>query len=201
MIKKMKLRPVYTMVLILVLAFALTACGTTKTPVDSATTTENNTPDMTIEDPNLQTSEPVDEETTEEDTTAGGVMINPEELFESKLTLIEDGDLLKVNFEFTNIGTNDLTLTYMSGQRFDYQILDAAGETVLTWSANKSFIEMISEVPMAAGETILYTDDFDYSDMMGGKIPAGNYTLKFSTSFSVDEEMITLEASEPLIIN
>lgn len=200
MIKKMRLRPVYTLLLILVLVFALTACGTSKVPADSATTTENDTPDMTIEDPNLLTSEPVDEETTEEDTTAGGAMINPEELFESKLTLLEEGEILKINFEFTNIGAEDLNLTYMSGQRFDYQILDASGETVLTWSANKSFIEMITEVPMAAGETILYTDDFDYSDMMGGRIPAGNYTLKFFTSFSVDEQMITLEATEPLTV-
>ncbi len=196
MIKKMKLKPVYTMMLVLVFVFALTACGTTK---DTATT-ENNTPDMTIEDPNLLTSEPVDEETTEEDTTAGGITINPEELFESKLTLTEDGEILKINFEFTNIGSEDLSLTYMSGQRFDYQILDASGETVLTWSANKSFIEMISEVPMAAGETITYTDDFDYSDMMGGKIPAGNYTLKFFTSFSIDEQLITLEAAEALTV-
>ena len=125
---------------------------------------------------------------------------NNDGTFETALILTAATDVLNIQFTLTNPTTEDMTITYPSGQTFDYQILDEAGENVYTWSANKSFIQALSDVTLAADEEIVYEDQFDYNNMSGEPFEAGNYSLVFSTSFYVDEEMQTYVETESFVI-
>jgi len=120
--------------------------------------------------------------------------------FETAMTLTEEADALNIRFTLTNPTAEEKMITYPSGQTFDYQILNEAGENVYTWSANKSFIEALSEVSIPAGEAIVHEEQFDYNNMSGEPFEAGNYTLVFSTGFYVDEEMQTYVESGTFVI-
>ena len=75
--------------------------------------------------------------------------------------------LLKLN----NRSDRDTTLEFSSGQRYDFQLADAAGETAWTWSADRSFIQ-------ALGSERLATDGaLEYRERFTGQLKPGSYRL------------------------
>ena len=147
--------------------------------------------------------EPVDDQNTDIEApieVEGGAENENDGTFETSLTLSEVTDVLNIQFTLSNPTAEEKTITYPSGQTFDYQIFNEAGENVYTWSANKSFIQALSEVSLAADEDIVYEDQFDYKNMSGEAFGAGTYLLVFNTSFYLDEEMQTYVETESFLI-
>jgi hypothetical protein len=82
------------------------------------------------------------------------------------------GNLLNAQLTLRNSGTDGLTLHFPSGQSFDLKILNAEGEAVFVWSADKSFIAMIRDEILAPGE-LTYGVTVPTDGM-----PAGRYVMQ-----------------------
>lgn len=85
----------------------------------------------------------------------------------------QDGDYALV---ITNGTEEDVTLSFTSGQQFDYQLINDAKETVYTWSMNKSFTQALSEKTLAPGEEWELPLDLK-NELSSMSVPAGTYQL------------------------
>lgn len=64
------------------------------------------------------------------------------------------------------------TLNFTSSQQIEFQVLNAAGQTVYTWSADKIFLTALSNVTWQPNQTRTFTQTFDV------QAPAGSYTVR-----------------------
>ena len=106
------------------------------------------------------------------DSTTGN---EPEPQEEKSVTTIlevkEDGN---ATFTIKNETAEAATLTYPSGQEVEYQLLDNEKNIVLTYSADKVFVLMISEKVLQPNEEIVIQLDLK-TEL--AEVPAGSYTL------------------------
>ena len=89
----------------------------------------------------------------------------------TKLEVKEDGN---ATFTIKNETAEAATLTYPSGQEVEYQLLDNEKNIVLTYSADKVFVLMISEKVLQPNEEIVIQLDLK-TEL--AEVPAGSYTL------------------------
>lgn len=65
---------------------------------------------------------------------------------------------IEMKITIKNESENDILIEFNSGQRFDFQLLDAEKNILWTWSANKMFIQVLSTMEIKAGETAEFSD-------------------------------------------
>jgi hypothetical protein len=80
--------------------------------------------------------------------------------------------ILGARLTLRNNGSNPVNLHFTSGQSFDFKIINAAGEIVYTWSADKSFVMMIRDEQLDLGELT-----YGLTAELKG-LPAGRYTAQ-----------------------
>ena len=82
-----------------------------------------------------------------------------------------------MNFHVKNISKKSYTLSFPDSQRFDYVILNAGGQMVYQWSADKRYVDRIDSLMVNPTEQIEYSDKLP----LGAKpasFPPGIYTIK-----------------------
>ena len=84
------------------------------------------------------------------------------------------GDTIFLDLTITNPTDTPVTLRFPSGQRYDFMILDASGESVWTWSADKGFIQVRGEEQIGPGEALVFSEAFP------GELTPGRYTVRGS---------------------
>lgn len=105
----------------------------------------------------------------------------------------ENGDYF---FVITNGTEEDVTLTFTSGQQFEYQLFDDAGETVYTYSMNKMFTQALSEQVVAAGESWEQPLDLK-NELTSMSVPEGTYRLEvWSLAEQFDGEKVSIDDFE-----
>lgn len=57
-----------------------------------------------------------------------------------------------------NRGDEAVTLEFTSGQRYDFRVEDASGRDVWTWSAARSFMQVLGSATLEAGEEASWTE-------------------------------------------
>lgn len=67
------------------------------------------------------------------------------------------GAPVHVQLVLENTGSEAAQVPFTSGQRFDVQLLDGAGTPVATWSADKSFMQMMSTLDLEPGGAETWT--------------------------------------------
>ncbi len=73
----------------------------------------------------------------------------------------ETGEPVGMVLDARNEGDAPMRLDFASGQRFDFNVFDASGNAIWTWSANKNFIQITGTEILQPGESLLYqTDEF-----------------------------------------
>jgi hypothetical protein len=75
----------------------------------------------------------------------------------SSLQVEAMGDSARMVLQVTNATSGPVSLTFPSGQSYDFQVLDA-GRVVWTWSADRSFMQAVRMHTLAAGETTRYAE-------------------------------------------
>lgn len=75
----------------------------------------------------------------------------------SSLSVQTSPDTVRLTLQVTNATEAPLTLSFPSGQTYDFAVL-RGGETLWTWSADRSFIQVLRDETLAAGETRTYTE-------------------------------------------
>jgi len=81
-------------------------------------------------------------------------------------------EIVPIRLSVTNTGSASQTLTFTSGQKYDFLVTDKAGAEVWRWSAGQMFTQEIQTMQVKPGETYNYF----------GKVPAdslktGDYTI------------------------
>jgi hypothetical protein len=81
------------------------------------------------------------------------------------------------SFEVTNASSNPQTLTFLTGQRFDLQLIDTNGTVVAAWSDGKAFPQYAAMVTFAPGQTQDYSIPIVLEDRDGNSL-SGPYTAR-----------------------
>ena len=78
--------------------------------------------------------------------------------------------------------SSPLTLSFRSGQEYDFTLYDSAGNSLWTWSADKTFIQELHQRTVADDWTV--TVDLP-SPLPGGGLQPGDYTVQASVTTGV----------------
>ncbi len=76
-------------------------------------------------------------------------------------TATETNNGLQMTLAITNNSDTTITIDHSSGQKYDFDLLDAQGETLYCWSADKAFMMMMTTTQIAPGEKIEFTEVLD----------------------------------------
>ena len=82
------------------------------------------------------------------------------------------GEPVRLTLVVTNRGDSTVTLPFSSGQRYDFVVLSATGDTLWRWSADMSFIQMLGEEQLEPGERLEFAEEFQET------VPPGRYTVR-----------------------
>ncbi len=71
---------------------------------------------------------------------------------------------LVMKLTLLNASKGDSVLHHTSGQKYDFQIMDAQDQVLYTWSADKSFIMAETETVLKAGEEVIFSERISLED-------------------------------------
>lgn len=77
-----------------------------------------------------------------------------------------------------NRSSREETFTFPSSQLFDIEIIDAKGEVVNVWSANKRFMMAIQEVKIPAGGSQRFGGAIELRNFEGQTLDVGSYRVR-----------------------
>lgn len=127
---------------------------------------------------------------------------------ETLLITSYDGELCKLTFEILNKYSNDIILTYSSGQLYDFIVFDDNNDEIYRWSSDKSFITAIIDKTIKKNEKLVFNEEWDFRSKDGEYISDGKYTISFISRFKLDgkreglqKEVIVELIGGKLIIN
>ena len=97
-------------------------------------------------------------------------------------------DSVELALHLTNSGTQPVVLEFSSMQRYDFQVENASGETVWTWSADKLFGQMMGSETIGVGESREYRASWVAGSQTGrfvavGRVVATNQPIEQRTQF------------------
>lgn len=84
-----------------------------------------------------------------------------------------------------------LTLSFTSGQRYDFAVQDAAGTVHWRWGAERGFIQALGEETLGPQDTLRYTERIDAPRARGrytlvGTVTARDHVGRASATFLVE---------------
>jgi hypothetical protein len=87
----------------------------------------------------------------------------------------------------------EITLSHTSGQKFDFQLFDAGGNNLYTWSADKQFMALMNETSIGPGEEIVFSDTLDSAanEAAGRAASMTAYIVGTSEDFTIDADGYT----------
>jgi hypothetical protein len=89
----------------------------------------------------------------------------------SSLSVQTGGDGVRLTLQVTNAGPGPVTLAFSSGQTYDFAVL-RGGETLWTWSADRTFLQALRTETLAAGETRTFAETWMPGTGLRGELTA-----------------------------
>lgn len=86
--------------------------------------------------------------------------------------------VINMALQVYNYSRIPVTLDFTTSQRYDFAIYNSKGREVWRWSDDKAFLQVLGQVTLSPGESILYTTAYEFIDANGRPMPADLYTLK-----------------------
>lgn len=96
----------------------------------------------------------------------------------SSLTVLVGGAVVELEYRVTNRTGTVMELEFPSSQRYDFVIRTPGGETVWSWSANRSFLQVLGEERLEPGETLEYSATWDPGGRSGVYEAVGYLTTR-----------------------
>ncbi|HEX6588197.1 MAG TPA: BsuPI-related putative proteinase inhibitor [Longimicrobiales bacterium] len=87
----------------------------------------------------------------------------------------------------TNVSDHPVELEFTSGQRYDFAVTTEDGESVWTWSADKSFMQALGTETLAPGASLRFSEAWPSNGLRGRYIAVGRIT---STNEPVQQSVI-----------
>ena len=108
---------------------------------------------------------------------------------------VETGaDVVRLTLHVTNTSGAPIELEFTSGQRYDFQVAqvdgDVIGETLWTWSMDKSFMQALGTETLAAGASLSYTEEWSAGGRRGdfagiGTLTSSSHPVQQSVRFEL----------------
>lgn len=100
------------------------------------------------------------------------------------------GDSIDVALDLTNQSSAPVSLQFASAQRYDFALLDAVGDTLWRWGANRGFMQILATEQLGPGETLTFLEEAPPPPQPGryaitGWVTAMKQTLTARTSVVV----------------
>ena len=87
------------------------------------------------------------------------------------------GESVELTLTGRNTGNAALSITFTSGQRFDFIVRRPRGDEVWRWSHDKAFIQVIQTATLRPGETLMFREAWDQRDLQGRRVDPGPYEV------------------------
>ncbi len=100
-------------------------------------------------------------------------------------------DSIEMKISIVNNSKESVIINHSSGQKFDFVLLDANNNVLYTWSADKSFIAMLTSTTIEAGKSIKFSailDGEQYKAIKDKIVTLKAYVIGSSDSFSINTE-------------
>ncbi len=102
----------------------------------------------------------------------------------------EENDTLVMSLTIQNNTDKAVTIAH-GGQKYDFKLFDETGDTVYTWSADKSFIMIATSTAIESGQSAVYTETLDQDAWAAVKDSAVSfkaYITGTSDDFTIDTD-------------
>ncbi|NLW09809.1 MAG: hypothetical protein GX036_08105 [Firmicutes bacterium] len=86
--------------------------------------------------------------------------------------------VIKMALQVYNYSQIPVTFDFTTSQRYDFAIYDSRGREVWRWSDDKGFLQVIGQLILQPGESVVYTAEHVFTDKNGEPMPTDLYTLK-----------------------
>jgi hypothetical protein len=86
--------------------------------------------------------------------------------------------VINMKLEVINYTMTPVTFDFSDSQRYDFSICNSQGVEVWRWSNGKGFFQVIGQVTIPPGQTIIYSETLSFVDTTGNAMPVDLYTLK-----------------------
>lgn len=114
----------------------------------------------------------------------------------------EDGNLL-LDFTLNNISKEDLTLTFTSGQLYDFLVFNKDNNLIYQWSKGRFFTMGMKDVMLEPGDQLKWSTSWDFENQIGEQVSKDEeYLIEFLVTAQVEpkvspEELISREKYIP----
>ncbi|WMS85871.1 BsuPI-related putative proteinase inhibitor [Pleionea litopenaei] len=120
--------------------------------------------------------------------------------------LSNEQDKVSAYITLTNHSSSPEVFRFNSSQTFEIEILNAYGEVVNKWSANKRFTQALQSIELAAGASKRFGGELTLVNFNGEALDVGSYTLKIMVMGSNHPEAsvfsaVSFGAQAPLFID
>lgn len=124
-------------------------------------------------------------------------------LFETAMDLTQDGGGVKLDFTLKNISESDLSFGFDVGREYDIFVTNSSGEEIYRRSHGKEIsVPAISNYNLKKGEKLSFSDEWNYNDNYGIRVPSGEYsiTVEFKPRFEPGKNLSRDELSDNKLI-
>ena len=108
------------------------------------------------------------------------------EMLASSLDVNVAGGNVRLVFHVTNRADRVVEITFSSGQRYDFAVLDSAGREVWRWSADRMFTQAVETRQLAPNETLTFDEPWSAGGRTGRFTAVGQLR---STDFPVEQRV------------
>jgi hypothetical protein len=96
----------------------------------------------------------------------------------------------RLTFHVTNASAQPVSFTFPTSQRFDFFVETAAGEPLWQWSADRAFLQVITEATLEPGETWTMDAAWEHGGRSGsfvgvGRLVAGDRPVEQRAAFEL----------------
>lgn len=108
----------------------------------------------------------------------------------SSLEVEVTGGNVRLVLRVTNPTDQPITLEFSSGQQYDFAVREAGGADVWRWSADKSFMQMLSSHTLSPGDTLEFAEVWNAGDRKGsfeaiGALTSSNRPIEETARFEI----------------
>lgn len=87
------------------------------------------------------------------------------------------GEPIDITLAVTNTGGSPVSITFTSGQRFEFRVRRPRGGDVWFWSHDKAFLQVIQTISLKPGEALSFKEAWDQRDLQGRRVDPGPYEV------------------------
>lgn len=111
-------------------------------------------------------------------------------------------DTLEVNLTITNKSRNTVTINHRSGQKFDFELLNARKKVIYRWSKDRKFTQALSETKIEPGDDVTFSvtlDIEDYEDIIEDAKYLKAYIIGTSKQFDINKDGYMVEIEQETV--